>query len=172
MWFWYCLMSLCFFPASVQLTRCDLSPRACRDLQNIAFEWGPINKQLQERRKYLGEWLHDGEAFNFWFHSPLAEGKGGQANSSRFPMDTHKAPPSPSDSHTHRQKHVLFSCLAVFERPVITSYGQMSRLPLSISIWIWYVVERGMHPSLPGFLHAPHNWTAYWRVQFAAVHNH
>lgn len=70
-------MLLCYFAASVQLTRRDLPPRACRDVQNNTFEWGPINKQLQERRTYLAEWLHDGEAFNFRFHSPLAEGKRG-----------------------------------------------------------------------------------------------
>lgn len=61
----------------------------------------------------MAELLHDGEAFNFRFHSPLAEGKGGQANSSRFPMDTQAYSSSIAfrftHTHTHRerQKHVL-----------------------------------------------------------------
>lgn len=38
---------------------------------------------------YQAELVHDGEAFNFWFHSPLEEGTGAKPNSSHFPREAH-----------------------------------------------------------------------------------
>lgn len=53
--------------------------RACKDLQTIASEWGPINKQLQGRQTFEAEWLLDAGAFNSRFHSLLDGRTGGQA---------------------------------------------------------------------------------------------
>lgn len=136
---------------------CDLPPAfmlppwACRDLHNIAFEQGPINKQLQDRKMYQAELLHDGEAFNFWFHSPLVSmgmqrGGGGQAWQKSFSQRQAHSPTS-ADTAPPTYTHMDTVQTKGFERPNIMAscHGSL------FEVKVWISVKSLIHPE---YLHS------------------
>lgn len=162
---------------------------------------------------YQAELLHDGEAFNFWFHSPLVsmgmQRGGGGPGRSHFRRDKcaftdFLTQPPRIHTHTHtrtpcKQKilkgltlrlHVTVLSLklkheylwrlsfiqncSIAEKVLNGSSGPRWTLfkTFSVKAWInsnlWYTSIF----IIFFFLHAPHNWIAFWIIQSAAIYNH
>lgn len=86
-------------------------PEPAETFRLVLLKWGPINKQLQERKTYQAELLHDGGARNFWFHSLLQERTGGhtkQQSLSHGHTDTH------TGAHAQRPAHTLLFFVYLF----------------------------------------------------------